>query len=180
MKKQSGFTLIELLLVLAIIGIISAIAIPAILSQRDNARDKSALSNCTNIIASFVSEWDLLVDAPPASGLPNTPTTFETYMWGTAGSERIIELTNARNPWNPAAGDTGKGYRMVATAETTTAGTQAITAASAGDKGAVYVSFGTGVGANSDTVVAAAVKLNKAQAGADATSKVFCKPQGLG
>ena len=38
MKKQSGFTLIELLLVLAIIGIISAIAIPALLGQRARAR----------------------------------------------------------------------------------------------------------------------------------------------
>ena len=41
MKKQSGFTLIELLLVLAIIGIISAIAIPALLGQRENARRKA-------------------------------------------------------------------------------------------------------------------------------------------
>ena len=39
MKKQSGFTLIELLLVLAIIGIISAIAIPAMLNQRGRARE---------------------------------------------------------------------------------------------------------------------------------------------
>ena len=38
MKKQSGFTLIELLLVLAIIGIISAIAIPALLGQRERAK----------------------------------------------------------------------------------------------------------------------------------------------
>jgi prepilin-type N-terminal cleavage/methylation domain-containing protein len=38
MKKETGFTLIELLLVLAIIGIISAVAIPALLGQREKAK----------------------------------------------------------------------------------------------------------------------------------------------
>ncbi|MDR3671461.1 MAG: type II secretion system protein [Holophaga sp.] len=37
-KRNAGFTLIELLLVLAIMGIISGIAIPAYLSQRHRAR----------------------------------------------------------------------------------------------------------------------------------------------
>jgi type IV pilus assembly protein PilA len=37
-NKDEGFTLIELLLVLAIMGIISGIAIPAFLSQRHRAR----------------------------------------------------------------------------------------------------------------------------------------------
>ena len=50
-SKASGFTLIELLLVLAIIGIISSIAIPALLGQRARARAKAVESMVTVICA---------------------------------------------------------------------------------------------------------------------------------
>ena len=54
MNKQKGFTLIELLLVLAIIGIISAIAVPALLGQRERAKSKSVISNVDNVGAECV------------------------------------------------------------------------------------------------------------------------------
>lgn len=100
MKKQSGFTLIELLLVLAIIGIIAAIAIPALLGQRDNARNKATESNASNVAGAIQNAFGIAEDVVDGSRLPTDLNGANTAAAVLTVISSRAEYALMKNPFN--------------------------------------------------------------------------------
>jgi type IV pilus assembly protein PilA len=92
-KGQQGFTLIELMIVVAIIGILAAIAIPNFLTYQARARQSEAkigLGGIFTTAVSYFAENNTFVAAGNALGYkPSGTSRYDLYYGGTGAANKI-------------------------------------------------------------------------------------------
>ncbi len=119
--KRKGFTLIELLIVIAIIGLLSTLAVTALGGARTKARDARRLADIKQIQTALEMYYSDRTDYPNPSALPGTAIILG--VGGVGGYSTCLSYTNGfsgacagtvymgKVPTDPAWDNVNKRYR---------------------------------------------------------------------
>lgn len=105
-RDEKGFTLIELLIVVAIIGILAAIAIPNLITAQRRARYSRAAGDTKSIItqAQVITSDNNMTAATACGGVANLPMClWDSTLQTAAGVTPTVYMARVQDPWAPAA-----------------------------------------------------------------------------
>jgi type IV pilus assembly protein PilA len=109
-REESGFTLVELLVVMLILGLLAAIAIPAFFNQRDKARDSQAKvydRTAETAMETFATDNGGTYDGADAAALKGIESTLNG-----------ANISAVDVPAGVAGGATNKSYKVSVTSQT--------------------------------------------------------------
>jgi prepilin-type N-terminal cleavage/methylation domain-containing protein len=102
-NKQKAFTIVELIIVIAVIGILAAILIPAFTNIIAKANAKSALSDARNTLTSFLTENLEIVDGEIAKSIVifvKKAKMYYVFGYQNNGPDAGKLMQSAGNPFN--------------------------------------------------------------------------------
>ncbi|MDB6019653.1 MAG: type secretion system protein [Pedosphaera sp.] len=101
LQSKSGFTLVEIMIVVTIIGLLGAIAIPNYIKSRDNSRLNTIYSNI-RILEDAKEQWALETHQVTGAAVPSVTIVSNYIRYGTLNT--VINENYVPNPIGTLAG----------------------------------------------------------------------------